>query len=57
MYGIDTLVNDEGKRVLSEINTTSIGGLQSIAKLKGKPVLDETSNLLWNYIDKKKRPS
>jgi len=26
MYGVDTLVDDDGHRVLSEINTLSIGG-------------------------------
>jgi len=30
MYGVDTLVDDDGKRVLSEINTTSIGGLPKL---------------------------
>lgn len=53
MYGIDTLVNDEGQRVLSEINTTSIGGLPQIARQTGKPLLEEASQLIWNYIAKK----
>lgn len=53
MYGIDTLVNDEGRRILSEINTTSIGGLPQIAKLTGKPVVEESADLIWNYIVKK----
>lgn len=53
MYGVDTLVNDEGKRVLSEINTTSIGGLPQIAALSGKPLLKEASDLIWQYINDK----
>ena len=53
MYGIDTLMGDNGKRVLSEINTTSIGGLPQLAKQQGKPLVKETANLLWNYIHQK----
>ncbi len=53
MYGVDTLVGDDGKRVLSEINTTSIGGLPQIAQLLGKPLVEEATNLIWNYITEK----
>ena len=53
MYGVDTLVGDDGKRVLSEINTTSIGGLPQIAKLTGKPLVKEAADLIWNYIIQK----
>ena len=51
MYGVDTLVGNNGKRILSEINTTSIGGLPQIAKLLGKPLVEEATNSIWNYID------
>ena len=54
MYGFDTLVNDEGKRVLSEINTLSIGGLGPIEELSGLPVLKTVSSLLCEYIEEKK---
>jgi glutathione synthase len=50
MYGLDTLVGDDGQRVLSEINTTSIGGLPQIAKLTGEPLLEKAAALMWNYI-------
>ncbi len=50
MYGVDTLVGDDGKRVLSEINTTSIGGLPQIAKMDGKPLVEQAADLIWNYI-------
>ena len=50
MYGIDTLMGNEGKRVLSEINTTSIGGLAPLAKDTGKPLVREAGDLIWNYI-------
>ncbi len=50
MYGVDTLVNDDGQRILSEINTTSIGGLPQMAKQMGQPLVKEGIHLLWNYI-------
>ena len=50
MYGIDTLVDDQGKRVLSEINTTSVGGVPQIAKLIGKPLVAEAVDLISKYI-------
>lgn len=49
MYGIDTLVADNGQRVLSEINSTSIGGVIHIAKLHNKPVVNQTIDLIWKY--------
>lgn len=52
MYGVDTLVGDDGKRLLSEINTTSIGGLPQIAKMNGEPLLEKATELFWNYITK-----
>lgn len=55
MYGIDTLVNDEGKRVLSEINTTSIGGLPQIAAMKEKPLVEKAIELIWDYYEEKTR--
>lgn len=55
MYGIDTLVGDDGRRLLSEINTTSIGGLPQIAQQNGKPLVEEASELIWNYIAKKSK--
>jgi glutathione synthase len=51
MYGFDTLVDDNGIRVLSEINTLSIGGLGPIEEMSGKPVLKHTAALLWDYLD------
>lgn len=55
MYGLDTLVGDNGKRVLSEINTTSIGGLPQIASLRKLPLLDEAIDLIWFYFLKNKK--
>ncbi|MCR9286921.1 glutathione synthetase [Saprospiraceae bacterium] len=53
MYGIDTLVGDDGNRVLLEINTTNIDGLGQIVKLMGKPSIKKAAELLWNYIIEK----
>jgi glutathione synthase len=53
MYGFDTLVDDHGLRVLSEINTLSIGGLEPMEAMSGKPILQHTATLIWNYIEEK----
>jgi glutathione synthase len=50
-YGIDTLVNDDSKRVLSEINTLSTGGLMKIEEYSGKPVSAMAADLLLDYIN------
>ena len=39
LYGVDTLVGDNGRRILSEINTTSIGGIPQIERLSGSPAV------------------
>lgn len=54
MYGVDTLVGDDGKRVLSEINTTSIGGLPQMAKQTGLPLVEKAINLIWKFFLKNK---
>ncbi len=54
MYGVDTLVDDDGKRVLSEINTTSIGGLPQIARLNQEPIVEQAIDLIWEYFQKEK---
>ncbi|WP_053002475.1 ATP-grasp domain-containing protein [Kordia jejudonensis] len=53
MYGIDTLTNDEGTRILSEINVTSVGGIYQLHKNKGITVIQEAVNeLMIFFIDK-----
>lgn len=54
MYGFDTLVDDNGLRVLSEINTLSIGGMGPIEEMSGKPILKQAAALLWDYLDSKR---
>ncbi len=55
MYGVDTLMGDKGKRILSEINTTSIGGLPQIANQRNLPLVDEAIDLIWSYFLKNKQ--
>ena len=50
IFGMDTLVGNDGRRVLSEINTTSIGGFPQIVALSGKPVVREAVYLIWRYV-------
>jgi len=51
MYGVDTLVDDDGKRVLSELNTTSIGGLPQIATMNQEPLVEKAIDLIWDYYE------
>jgi len=55
MYGVDTLVGDDGKRVLSEINTTSIGGLPQIAAMNNLPLVERAIDLIWEFYNDKKK--
>ena len=49
-YGFDTLVDDDGRRVLSEINSLSIGGLVPLDEMSKGNILGRASALLWDYI-------
>jgi len=46
MYGIDTLMGNDGVRVLSEINTMSIGGINDLAPIAGVPAAQRTAHAL-----------
>ena len=50
IFGFDTLEDDDGKRVLSEINASNAGGFYPAELLSGEPVIDNTAAILWNYI-------
>ena len=39
IYGFDTLMGNDGQRVLSEINTLNVGGFVQAQKFSGEPVL------------------
>lgn len=49
MFGMDTLVNSDGKRILSEVNTLSIGGLKQIEKQSKIHLLAATADGLMQY--------
>lgn len=49
-FGFDTLEDENGLRVLSEINTLSVGGLPQIQKLSGQPVMQQAADLIWDYV-------
>lgn len=50
MFGMDTLVNDEQQRVLSEVNTLSIGGIQPMETRSGKPIADRAAQQIARYL-------
>lgn len=50
MYGFDTLVDDDGRRVLSEINTLSIGGLVPLQELSAKPLVMNAAELILDHL-------
>lgn len=50
MFGFDTLVDDNQKRVLSEINSACCGGLVQAQRVSGAPVLERAALGLWSYI-------
>ena len=53
--GVDTLMGDHGKRVLSEINTLSVGGFLNIQEQSGQPVLARTVQNIIDYVHQKVR--
>lgn len=50
IFGADTLTDDDGKRVLSELNTNSIGGFPQAEAQTGRPILQQTINEIYNYL-------
>ena len=53
IYGADTLTDDDGKRVLSELNTNSIGGFPQAEAQTGRPVLQQTINGIYDYLSER----
>jgi glutathione synthase len=51
IFGFDTLVNDDGVRVLSELNTTSVGGLVHMERDDSQDVLNSVVQDIVDYID------
>ncbi len=54
--GIDTLVADDGRRVLSEINTLSIGGFPQAEAQTGRPVLQSAIDGVFEYLSGRPHP-
>ncbi len=52
MYGADTLVADDGQRVLSEINSLSIGGWPQAEAQTGQPIIQNMIQKLFQYVDR-----
>ena len=53
--GIDTLVGDHGERVLSEINSLSVGGFLNLQEQSGKPIIQQLVQIIIDYVIKKNR--
>jgi glutathione synthase len=51
MYGLDTLEDDNGLRVISEINTLSVGGISPAAKLSGRNLGQTYADLFINFVN------
>jgi glutathione synthase len=51
MYGADTLVDDNGDRILSEINTLSIGGFPQAEMQTKRPIIKITIDKIFKYAD------
>ena len=49
IFGMDTLVDDDGKRILSEVNTLSIGGIKQIQKQSKTPIVEQTAHELMQF--------
>lgn len=53
IYGVDTLVGDDGQRLLSELNTTSIGGIKQIQQQSGKPIIQDITRSIFQFAMKR----
>ncbi|MBR9922220.1 MAG: glutathione synthetase [Bacteroidetes bacterium] len=51
IFGMDTLVNDDGKRVLSEVNTLSIGGIDPLGRMSGIPASDKVVQNMLDFAE------
>ncbi len=55
IFGLDTLVDDGGRRVLSEINTLNVGGFLQAEEHSGQPIVERAGALIWEYLLSSKR--
>ncbi len=56
IYGVDTLEDDDGMRVLSEINTLSVGGFPQAERQTGRPIIAMTINKIFEYASHHHEP-
>ncbi len=53
IFGADTLVGDDGRRLLSEVNTLSVGGFENLEKQSSRPITQLTAQKILTYVDQK----
>ena len=51
IFGVDTLEDDDGKRILSEVNTLSVGGFPQAQKQSQRPIIKMTIDKIFKYAD------
>lgn len=51
IYGVDTLVNDDGLRIISEINTLSVGGFENAQQQTGLPIIEMTIENIFDQCN------
>lgn len=51
IFGFDTLVGNDGRRVLSEINTLNVGGLAQSQSASGPDVVRTAADALWEHLE------
>jgi glutathione synthase len=52
IFGFDTLEDENGTRVLSEINTLNVGGLLQAQQQSGKPVIKKSVEQIMDFLQK-----
>ena len=50
IYGFDTLTGNNGRRVLSEVNTLNVGGFAEAEQVSNRPIISRTVELLWEAM-------
>ena len=53
IFGADTLVDDDGQRILSELNTLSIGGFPQAEAQTGMPIIKQSIDKFFQYATAK----
>ncbi len=51
LYGIDTLMGDDGKRVLSEINTLNVGGISQMETYSETDIGEAFVREFWKFVE------